>query len=67
MNGSTNTHLFAPGKLIWMGEYGALDGSLLLDKPEELAPTRDGSGDLWMVTDNDDPSRPSELLRVALR
>ena len=43
------------------------DGSLLLDKPEGLAPTRDGSGDLWMVTDNDDPSRPSELLRVALR
>ncbi len=43
------------------------DGALLLDKPEGLAPTRDGSGDLWMVTDNDDPSRPSELLRVALR
>jgi hypothetical protein len=42
-------------------------GSLLLDKPEGLAATRDGSGDLWMVTDNDDPSRPSELLRVALR
>lgn len=43
------------------------DGSLLLDKPEGLAPTRDGSGDLWMVTDNDDPARPSDLLRVALR
>jgi hypothetical protein len=44
-----------------------VDGALLLDKPEGLAPTRDGSGDLWMVTDNDDPARPSELLRVALR
>lgn len=43
------------------------NGSLLLDKPEGLASTRDGSGDLWMVTDNDDPSRPCELLRVALR
>lgn len=41
-------------------------GAMLLDKPEGLAPTRDGTGDLWMVTDNDDPSRPSELLRVRL-
>lgn len=44
-----------------------IDGSLLLDKPEGLAPTRDGSGDLWMVTDNDDPARPSDLLRVSIR
>ncbi len=27
MNGSTNAHLFAPGKLIWMGEYAVLDGA----------------------------------------
>ena len=42
-------------------------GSLLLDKPEGVAPVGDGSGDLWMVTDNDNPEQPSELLRVALR
>ena len=67
MNGSTNAHLFAPGKLIWMGEYAVLDGAPIGDRLPVSATTRDGSGDLWMVTDNDDPSRPSELLRVALR
>lgn len=42
------------------------DGSLLLDKPEGIAPANDGTGDLWMVTDNDSPEQPSELLRVRL-
>ena len=56
MNGSTNAHLFAPGKLIWMGEYAVLDGApsivqavdrgLRLDYETSAAPLM-VSSDLW--------------------
>ena len=56
MNGSTNAHLFAPGKLIWMGEYAVLDGApsivqavdrgLRLDFVASAAPLT-VSSDLW--------------------
>ena len=56
MNGSMNAHLFAPGKLIWMGEYAVLDGApsivqavdrgLRLDYAASAAPLT-VSSDLW--------------------
>jgi hypothetical protein len=43
-----------------------VDGSPFRGKVEGVLPADDGGGALWVVTDVDDPERPSELGRVEL-
>lgn len=78
MNGSTNAHLFAPGKLIWMGEYAVLDGApsivqavdrgLRLDfvaSPDPIAVTSDlWAGDLLLSEATADRAETALLAAV---